>query len=181
VDAHLTAVTAARDEARELVAVKLRRREELDAEISDLQAEVDGFNRYLARHGGEDTSAPSPAGASTPAEDRPVDRWREMKRTDAAVEALGVIGKPASPREIAGQLRRFGRSDDMRQVSRVLDRLKEQGRVRSAGWGQWLPAGPDAPDAQEESKDVSEAEPRLPLPEPPSPNGMGRPPVEAVV
>lgn len=55
---------------------------------------------------------------------------------------------PGSPKGISDHLRRMGRDDDPADVSRALNRLKDQNRVISQGRGLWAPpdtSGQDTP------------------------------------
>lgn len=164
---HLEAIIAARDEAMSLVRLKQGQRAALDAEIARLTAEVEGFNFYIARHGADDLAVPESSYEEA-------ERWRSMSRVQAVGEALRLMGRPASPGEIAVRLQRYGRNDDARSVSRALDRLLQRGSVKSEGRGQWVLKGVSSQaDDGGGGHGVSSSPPLL--------NGSGRLDVHAVM
>lgn len=130
-EGHLEAVIAARDEVSALIKAKQAQRAALEAEILRLTTEAEGLNLYITRHGVQVITVPPEKMA----------RWRAMPRTDAIIEALQEMNSPGSPKEISEWLRSTGREDDPADVSRALNRLKEQHRVESQGHGLWAPVG----------------------------------------
>ncbi|MGH3599940.1 MAG: hypothetical protein ACRDRO_23495 [Pseudonocardiaceae bacterium] len=123
---------AGRDELCELIKGKLAERTALDVEIKKLNSEREALDLYLIRHGVHMTIV-SPDEAVL---------WRVMNRPKAVVAVLCARNAPGSPQEISEHLHRMGRADEPAQVSRALDRLKKQHRVRSAGRGLWAPVDP---------------------------------------
>lgn len=135
-EGHLDAVIAARAEVSALLEAKQEQRAALDAEladlateIADLATEVEVFSRYIARHNAAIVAAPSTE----------ADRWRDMARTDAIMAALHTMNAPGSPSEISDHLRSMGRTDNPAEVSRALNRLKEQSRAMAVVRGLWAP------------------------------------------
>jgi Fe2+ or Zn2+ uptake regulation protein len=148
-EGHLEAVIAARDEVSALLKAKHAQCVALEAEILALTTEVEGLNLYIARHGVPVSTVPPEKMA----------RWRAMPRTDAIIEALQEMNSPGSPKEISEWLRSTGREDDPTDVSRALNRLKEQHRVESHGHGLWAPVEGtvDQRPRQEETSATSES------------------------
>lgn len=164
-EGRLEGVIAARDEVSKIVQDRQERRAALDAEraaldaeIASLTTEMEGLNLYIARHGVKVTTA-SPDEAV---------RWHGLPRTDAIVEALHTMNQPASPKEISDQLRRMGRKDDPADVSRALNRLKDQNRAVSPERGLWAPPDTSGQDMTPHRDHESLAEKR-----PDEEEGMG--------
>lgn len=137
-EGHLDAVIEARDEVSALIRAKQAERAALDDEIASLTTEVEGLNLYIRRHG-------VPVMTVSPDE---AAQWREMTRTGAIITVLQEMKRPGSPKEISEWLRNTGREDDPADISRALNRLKEQHRVISQGRGLWAPSDTPGQDAE---------------------------------
>ena len=139
---HLDTMIAARDEVSALIKAKQAERAALDAEIISLTTEMQGLNLYIRRHG-------VPVITVSPDEEA---RWRAMTRTDAIIKVLQEMSRPGSPKEISEWLHNTGREDDPADISRALNRLKEQRRVESQGRGLWSPSEAPEQDDKEPSE-----------------------------
>jgi hypothetical protein len=68
--------------------------------------------------------------------------WKNASRRAAVQRALAEAPKPLSPKELAVMLTAQGRKDAAPGISATLSRLKDDGKVKSAGYGKWtLPRG----------------------------------------
>lgn len=69
--------------------------------------------------------------------------WQRLSRRAAIQQVLVKAGRPMSPKEITEALAARGRNDRAHGVSATLSGLKNQQKVKSAGYGKWVP-GPKA-------------------------------------
>lgn len=162
-EGHLDTMIAARDEVSALIKTKQAERAALDAEIISLTTEMQGLNLYIRRHG-------VPVITVSPDEEA---RWRAMTRTDAIIKVLQEMSRPGSPKEISEWLHNTGRADDPADISRALNRLKEQHRVVSQGRGLWAPSDTPGQDAEASTEpDPGDVEHGLSDDEQLSPNGL---------
>ncbi len=101
------------------------------ARMQALRRQIEVLEEVLGTRTGTDVEPNTP---STEAD------WASIPRTDAVVRMLSERGA-MSPNEIAKALNAVGRQDATWQnISRVLDHLRNKGRVKSLGRGQWVTA-----------------------------------------
>jgi hypothetical protein len=123
--------------AREALDERVRKRAEMRKRLDRAERELLRARRELMvlegmaeRYGfGENPDDAAPPATSD---------WVHMNRQEAALRGLKDLGRPASLKEIQGQLRSVGRDDDeLPLISAALAALRKKGEVQPRDRGVW--------------------------------------------
>lgn len=124
------------------------RRARAAAELEAAEKVVQALEFTMGIHAGGDSAVPVPlarATIRTTGAPKSVDEWRRLSRRAAILSVLAEYGRPISPKDLGSELHRRGRTDGYNGVSASLSRLKDDGKVESAGYGLWqLPTDAEA-------------------------------------
>jgi len=118
--------------------------------IQDLDIEVAGLQRAIARHEtlaaerGPDIQAEAGFGQALTIEvKRANGHWAGLSRISAVEQMMLMVGEPMSPRALSEKLQAVGRDDTPDIVGKALFYLLRKDRAKKVGRAKWVAQSPD--------------------------------------